>query len=143
MKDFWEFDPVTNVWTQLADFGGVARSDAVGFSIGTKGYIGTGRINLSTQLNDFWEFNPLMVNVPEVTNKIQLSIFPNPSNDRIQILSAIPVSIEIINNTGKIVTTINDKNTKFTLDISGFAKGVYYVKAINAKNFVVKKVLFQ
>ena len=31
-----------NTWTQKADFGGTARCGAVGFSIGSKGYIGTG-----------------------------------------------------------------------------------------------------
>src|SRR5258705_11976593 len=35
-KDFWEFDPIANTWTQKADFGGDARSYAVGFSIGSK-----------------------------------------------------------------------------------------------------------
>ena len=49
--DFWEYDPSTNVWTQKADFGGGARSGAVGFSIGSKGYIGTGGAN------DFWEYD--------------------------------------------------------------------------------------
>src|SRR5689334_16498368 len=37
-------------WTQKADFGGGIREWAVGFSIGTKGYIGTGGI-------DFWEYD--------------------------------------------------------------------------------------
>src|SRR4030095_12791456 len=41
-KDFWEYDPELNTWTQKADFGGNARRDAVGFSIGSKGYVGTG-----------------------------------------------------------------------------------------------------
>ena len=41
-KDFWEYDPAANTWTQKADFGGAARDGAVGFSIGSKGYIGTG-----------------------------------------------------------------------------------------------------
>ena len=31
-----------NTWTQKADFGGTGRNGAVGFSIGSKGYIGTG-----------------------------------------------------------------------------------------------------
>ena len=30
----------TDAWTQKADFGGKARSQAVGFSIGNKGYLG-------------------------------------------------------------------------------------------------------
>ena len=44
-KDFWEYDPAANTWTQKADFGGTARYGAVGFSIGSKGYIGTGLID--------------------------------------------------------------------------------------------------
>ena len=31
-----------DTWTQKADFGGAARDGAHGFSIGSKGYIGTG-----------------------------------------------------------------------------------------------------
>ncbi len=57
LKDFWEFDPITNVWTQKADFGGIGRSMAVGFGIGNKGYLGTGRQDPNA-LSDFWEYNP-------------------------------------------------------------------------------------
>jgi len=56
-QDFWEWDPVTNVWTQKADFAGGIRFGAVGFSIGTKGYIGTGTGQEGTS-NDFWEYDP-------------------------------------------------------------------------------------
>ncbi len=59
MKDFWEYDPGTNTWSQKADFGGTERNDAVGFSIGSKGYIGTGYItSLSSPTKDFWEYDP-------------------------------------------------------------------------------------
>ena len=57
-KDFWEYDPATSVWTQKADFGGAARSYAVGFSIGSKGYIGTG-VDGHTFYKDFWEYDPV------------------------------------------------------------------------------------
>ncbi len=46
-----------NVWTQKADFGGAARAYAVGFSIGSKGYIGTGEDGSGVLLKDFWEYN--------------------------------------------------------------------------------------
>ena len=42
-----------DAWTQKADFGGGATYGAVGFSIGSKGYIGTGIVG-----NDFWEYDP-------------------------------------------------------------------------------------
>jgi hypothetical protein len=51
------YDPGTDTWTKKANFGGTARSEATGFSIGNKGYIGIGqRRNEGT--NDFWEFDP-------------------------------------------------------------------------------------
>jgi len=56
-KDFWEYDPAENVWTQRADFGGPEREWAVGFAIDNKGYIGTGHA-ASGALKDFWEYDP-------------------------------------------------------------------------------------
>src|SRR3989304_7433891 len=43
-------------WTQKADFGGVPRAGAMGFAVGNKGYIGTGRS--SVFFNDIWEYDP-------------------------------------------------------------------------------------
>ena len=60
-KDFWEYTPgpglMGGTWLQKADFGGTSRVVATGFSIGNKGYIGTGS-NGATRLKDFWEYNP-------------------------------------------------------------------------------------
>ena len=44
-------------WSQKADFGGVGRYTAVGFSIGSKGYIGTGW-DINVKKKDFWEYTP-------------------------------------------------------------------------------------
>lgn len=46
-----------NAWAQKTNFGGTARWGAVGFSIGNKGYIGTGGEG-SVPKNDFWEYDP-------------------------------------------------------------------------------------
>jgi len=57
-KDFWEYDPTTNIWTQKADFGGATgRRAAIGFSIGNQGYAGTG-FDGTTRQKDFWEYDP-------------------------------------------------------------------------------------
>src|SRR5688572_30165039 len=42
-------------WTQKANFGGTPRYLPAGFSIGTKGYMGTGWTTGGT--NDFWEWD--------------------------------------------------------------------------------------
>ncbi|EAY27512.1 Kelch repeat-containing protein [Microscilla marina] len=56
-KDFWQYDPATDQWTKKADFAGSARTEAVGFAINGKGYIGTGLDERGNQ-NDMWEYNP-------------------------------------------------------------------------------------
>jgi len=55
-QDFWEWDQETNIWTKKADFPGNTRTGAVGFSIGNKGYIGTGSTGTYNS-RDFWEWD--------------------------------------------------------------------------------------
>jgi hypothetical protein len=55
-KDFWEWDQATDVWTRKADYPGNSTFEAVGFSIGNKGYIGTGGGG-TTYSSDFWEWD--------------------------------------------------------------------------------------
>src|SRR5678815_785878 len=49
-------DYAQNTWTQKANFGGATRGGAVAFSIGSKGYLGTG-YNGAYRI-DFWEYDP-------------------------------------------------------------------------------------
>jgi N-acetylneuraminic acid mutarotase len=59
-KDFWQYDQLTNTWTQKVDFAGTARMAAVGFAIGGKGYVGTG-INWATgPFDDMWQYDPAL-----------------------------------------------------------------------------------
>ena len=47
-----------NTWIQKTEVGGLARYGAVGFSIGSKGYIGLGNpVDGIDFLNDFWEYD--------------------------------------------------------------------------------------
>ncbi len=56
LNDFWEYNPVTDTWTQKANVGITGRSWAVGFGIGNKGYLGTGSTGVKSK--DFFEYNP-------------------------------------------------------------------------------------
>lgn len=52
-KDWWQYDPASNSWTQKANFP-VNVHGAVAFSTSTKGYVGGG----SSLTNEFFEYNP-------------------------------------------------------------------------------------
>jgi|GEM_PF-1021917 len=58
-SDLWEYDVTTNAWSQKANFGGGQRYHAIAFSIGSKGYIGTGLNGSANSTSDFWEYNPV------------------------------------------------------------------------------------
>jgi N-acetylneuraminic acid mutarotase len=58
LSDFWEYDPVNDLWTQKADFPGGARMAATGFSIGNKGYLCFGAYSNWTWYKDVWEYDP-------------------------------------------------------------------------------------
>lgn len=57
LNDFWEYNPVTDAWTQKVNFPGTARRKAVGFSNGSKGYIGLGQ-DVNGFRNDLYEYDP-------------------------------------------------------------------------------------
>jgi N-acetylneuraminic acid mutarotase len=55
LKDFWEYDPTGDTWTEKP-FPGNKRREAVSFVIGTKAYLATG-INNGLLVNDFWSYD--------------------------------------------------------------------------------------
>lgn len=57
-SEVWEYDATTDLWTEKTTFEGSSRESAIGFAIGAKGYISTGR-NSSMRYDDLWQFDPL------------------------------------------------------------------------------------
>lgn len=56
-KDLWEYNSSTNSWIQRPNFPGESRYYATGFSIGSKGYVGSGISNNQSLLSDFYEYD--------------------------------------------------------------------------------------
>jgi hypothetical protein len=55
-KDLYQYDPAGNSWTQKANFQGTMRQLGVAFSIGNRGFAGTGYDNGVPYRNDVWEY---------------------------------------------------------------------------------------
>ena len=56
-SDLWEYDPITEAWSQKSDFIGDPRTQAVGFTINDVAFVGTG-LAASGLKKDFFKYDP-------------------------------------------------------------------------------------
>jgi len=56
LNDFWQYDPAVDAWTEVTALPAAGRYQAVAFSIGNHGYIGTGVTSFNNYLSDFWQY---------------------------------------------------------------------------------------
>jgi N-acetylneuraminic acid mutarotase len=60
-RDWWQYDPATDLWTQKANVPGAVRRNAVAFVANNLGYVGTGIDSADafngTAQRDFWRYN--------------------------------------------------------------------------------------
>lgn len=68
MNDFWEYDPLNDIWQEKDSLPALGRESAIGFSINEKGYIGGGVTDSFSLRHDFWEYNPQTDNWTQKAN---------------------------------------------------------------------------
>jgi N-acetylneuraminic acid mutarotase len=58
-KDCWEYDPLTDLWTDRTSFEGTGRNDACSFTTASgRGFVVSGATGSSGYFDDLWEFKP-------------------------------------------------------------------------------------
>lgn len=55
--EFWQYDPLNDVWTIKSNFPGRNQGNGNSFGIGDKGYIAAGLDSNGYTIDDFWEYN--------------------------------------------------------------------------------------
>jgi hypothetical protein len=70
----------------------------------------------------------IITQLEEQLKQQKLTIYPNPANSIINIGGANTQNLEIQNTLGEIVFYKQNCNTLETIDVSGFASGVYFVR---------------
>jgi len=90
---------------------------------------------------DIWQ-NSLSVEEFETVDTIKM--YPNPANgDEVTIQSNLDIVAEVYDVLGKKVTVQNISSNQKTINISGFAKGVYLVRLNSAQGSTTKKLIKQ
>ncbi|MDL2296570.1 T9SS type A sorting domain-containing protein [Bacteroidales bacterium OttesenSCG-928-B11] len=82
--------------------------------------------------------------IANFNTKNSVHIFPNPSENILHVQSEkIFKTIEIVNIFGQITYSLVVNEKDFSIDISKFAGGVYFIKLINEEGVTVKKFVKQ
>jgi len=94
---------------------------------------------------NFGKPNPYL-SVSEVKNSSLVSIFPNPTNNilNIKMTAGNTSTAKLININGQVVYTENVSNkTNATIDMNAFAKGVYTLQIVSDNGVATQKVIKQ
>ena len=79
-----------------------------------------------------WAINGTVLNTDDNELAIDISVYPNPAQNKLNITNTSGVSIEktqIIDMVGRIVTTIEPSNAvNRTIDISNLTTGIYFLR---------------
>jgi hypothetical protein len=68
-------------------------------------------------------------------------IFPNPSNDNVTIQTkTIPDLIEVCDMTGRLITSIQPKNSVTQLSTTDLSEGVYLIRVKSGNDFLTQKL---
>ncbi|MEP7141631.1 MAG: lamin tail domain-containing protein [Ferruginibacter sp.] len=88
-----------------------------------------------------------MVRAVSFEKKSKINISPNPAKTFIKITAgdnnAGYLTIEIIDITGKVISRVTTPTSSLQIDISKYAKGTYFIKALNGKEVTIQKLLVQ
>jgi len=79
--------------------------------------------------------------IAEINSLNDIFIFPNPASDGITIINAENSMLEILNIEGQIIKSFNSDESHTSIDISGFARGMYFIKVKSKNGIAVKKFI--
>jgi hypothetical protein len=74
-----------------------------------------------------------------LSNAVNISVFPNPTSASITIVASKRSEIEILNLEGQVMTNVNTNERPIIIDVSSFARGLYFVKVTNEHGAFVEK----
>ncbi len=138
-NDFYEYDPVTDAWTQKASIPGLERAYAVGTGFGNKGYVGLGgNDDQSGSFTDFYEYDPI---TDSWTSKTSMPGIGMAESGILSTSSALYIfgGINFPNFTGTSSCRKYDPNTNTWTSIPLFGGGVIIapvVVNVNGKGYV-------
>jgi len=81
-----------------------------------------------------------------VTNEVEIQIYPNPANEFVNIVvsgsESTTLHVQLISIQGQLIKSVEYNGIiNEQLDVSDYAKGVYYMKLTSGKNVNIEKIV--
>jgi hypothetical protein len=78
----------------------------------------------------------------EISSSVNITTFPNPVKDVVEISSDEKISnLKIFNSTGQEIMNTNVDDTKTIVNLKSFPTGLYIIQIQTANNIVSKKII--
>jgi hypothetical protein len=141
LDNIW-MDTIMNDWSQLS-----INVSSLQNSVITLGFKLVDEFGGNSELNsEIWldtiHFEMLTVPVEsDYQNETGCILFPNPASDKVTIIVPQKSEIEILTIEGQIIKRLNSDENYITIDISDFAKGIYFVKLKTENGIGVNKFI--
>ncbi|HTA26466.1 MAG TPA: T9SS type A sorting domain-containing protein [Bacteroidia bacterium] len=147
--DFWKYTPTSDAWIKQANFIGGKRAVCSAFSIGDTGYLGLGVYDsIFNGTNTMYRFLPdSITGINEIFNGQELSLFPNPANQKLNITFKRQdlglVTLSIMDITGREILLIakNENSGSMQIDVSSLTTGMYFINIKNKDLNVTQKFI--
>jgi hypothetical protein len=81
--------------------------------------------------------------VNDLNHSLNITVFPNPANDKLLIGCPQKSEIEILNTEGQILKRLTAKDIHTTVDVSNLVVGIYIIKVKTKEGIAVKKFIKQ
>lgn len=135
--ELWEYDPLSDTWTQLPSHPGSSRWAPGSFVIDNYVYFmcGLSNVTLESDMMRF-ELEELPTTSIENLSDASIDVFPNPANDLITIVQDIaPFSqVRLVNSYGQLVRVVMSNQ----VSVSDLPNGTYYMQFATDETVVTK-----
>lgn len=118
---------------------GIDQYAVTGMVTGTKYYwrVNSNNGGSVSAYSPVWNFSISGVGIDDVQPISPIQVMPNPSNGIFTFVE-LPqnATIEVVDITGRVIQTTQSTGTRFTLDLSTAAKGIYFCRVLDNKELV-------
>ncbi len=88
-----------------------------------------------------------LLTVNEINTSVAPNIYPNPAKDIVNIgfngISTVTFDVKMMNAFGEVVKNIKSAETSTKIDVTGLAKGVYYLRISTGSEVFIEKLILQ